>query len=259
MNFRQRILNREKVCGNMMRMVRNPGVCYLAKNSGVDFILYDCEHAEYDIQTLHDLFLMGRALSLPSLARVPFANKETISRTLDQGCDGLMVPMVSSAQMAKDFVQYARYKPQGIRGMATGVAFSHYQMPKDMGALMAEQNEQVLTIAQIETEQGVDAAEEIAAVEGLDMLLIGPSDLSIALGVPGDSFHPKMQEAIAHVIQACKKHGKALGMHAPQKVLNAYYEDLTMISTQSEIDFLRAGFENVKAMFEQMKHAHENR
>lgn len=145
------------------------------------------------------------------MARVPFANKETISRTLDQGCDGLMVPMVNNAQMAHEFVQYARYKPQGIRGMATGVAFSGYQMPQDMDALMQEENERVLTIAQIETVQGVENAEEIAAVEGLDMLLIGPSDLSIALGVPGDSFHPKMQEAIAHVIQACKRQNKALG------------------------------------------------
>lgn len=196
MNFRQRILQKEKVCGNMMRMVRNPGVCYLAKSSGVDFILYDCEHAEYDIQTLHDLFLMGRALSLPSLARVPFANKETISRTLDQGCDGLMVPMVNNAQMAHEFVQYARYKPQGIRGMATGVAFSGYQMPQDMDALMQEENERVLTIAQIETVQGVENAEEIAAVEGLDMLLIGPSDLSIALGVPGIRFTPKCKRPL---------------------------------------------------------------
>jgi 2-keto-3-deoxy-L-rhamnonate aldolase RhmA len=251
MMLKERLRAGKKIYGTMIRVLRNPAVCYIAKNSGLDFVMYDCEHSNYTMETLHDLFITGNALGLSSFLRVPNLEKQYISRALDQGAEGVMVPMLSTAEMARDLVTYSKYQPLGNRGFASGIAYTDYISGGGHVDIMQSNNEKIISIAQIETKAAIDNADAIAATDGVDVLLVGPNDLSLALGIPGDLMNPIELEAIAHVAAACKKHGKAFGLHAGAPLLKMFYDDLTFVMMQSEIDFLGAGFKSVKGAFQQ--------
>ena len=113
-------------------------------------------------------------------------------------------------------------------------------------------NDKTVSIAQIETKLAVDNADAIAAVEGIDVLLIGPNDLSISLGVPGDLMNPIEIEAISHVAAMCKKNGKGFGIHAGPKMLQRFAEELTFVMCSCDTDVLTAGFEGIKKTCEEL-------
>ena len=250
MVLKDKLKSGKKIYGTMIRVVRNPAICYIAKNSGLDFIMYDCEHSNYSMETLHDLFITGNALELSSFLRVPNLEKQYISRALDQGAVGVMVPMTSTPEMAQELVHYSKFQPVGNRGFSSGIAYVNYGPGSGHVNTMKENNDKVISIAQIETKLAVDNAQAIAATEGIDVLLVGPNDLSLALGIPGDLMNPIELEAIAHVAAACKKQGKAFGIHATAPMLKKFYDDLDVVMMQSDIDFLGAGFRSVKATFD---------
>ncbi|MDF2522803.1 MAG: hypothetical protein K0R31_444, partial [Clostridiales bacterium] len=111
---------------------------------------------------------------------------------------------------------------------------------------MEESNKTVISIAQIETKLSVENADAIAAIPGIDVLLIGPNDLSISLGVPGDLFNPIELDAIAHVAAACKRNNKSFGLHAGAKLLEKFIKDIDVVMCQGDTDILTAGFTNIK-------------
>jgi len=246
MLLKEKLMSGQKIYGTMLRVVQNPAICYIAKNSGLDFVMFDCEHASYDMQTLHQLFITGNALGLDGFLRVPELSKDYISRSLDQGAHGVMVPMLETPEMAKQFVKYAKYQPVGGRGFAGGIAHMNYAAGGKHAEIMELANNKVIAIAQIETKTAVEQAEAIAATPGIDALLIGPNDLSLSLGIPGDLFNPIELEAITHVAAACQKHNKAFGLHAGPKLLEKFIDHLTLVMMQSDIDVLTAGFTHIK-------------
>ena len=246
MSLKQKLMAGEKIYGTMVRILRNPAFCFIAKNSGLDFVMYDCEHAGYNMETLHDLFITGNALGLGGFLRVPTLSKDYISRALDQGATGVMVPMLETPEMAKDLVKYSKYQPLGDRGYATTIAHVNYQSGGKHVEVMEEANNKIISIAQIETKLSVDNADKIAATPGIDALLIGPNDLSLSLGIPGDLTNPIELEAIEHVIAACKKHKKAFGLHGPAKLVEKYINDITLVMFQSDTDVLLSGLAKLK-------------
>ena len=250
MTLKKKLRAGGKIYGTMIRVLRNPAVCYLAKNSGLDFVMYDCEHSDYSMETLHDLFLMGNALGLPGMIRAQNLEKQYVSRTLDQGAAGVMVPMINTAKLAARLVECAKYAPQGDRGFATNIAHTGYAIPGKHSEVMRAANDAVLAIAQIETKAAVDNADAIAGSEGIDALLIGPNDLSLSLGIPGDLFNPAELDAIKHVAAACKRHGKAFGLHAGEKMLQMFRDELSIVMMQSDSEILAHGFSRIRAAFE---------
>lgn len=246
MPLKEKLMSGGKIYGTMLRVSRNPAICYIAKNSGLDFVMYDCEHADYTMETLHDLFITGNALGLEGYLRVPQLSKDYISRALDQGAHGVMVPMLETAEMARNLVKYSKYQPIGERGFASGVAHVNYVAGGNHSEVMERANNTVVSIAQIETKLAVDNADAIAATPGVDALLIGPNDLSLSLGIPGDLMNPIEIEAIAQVAAACKKHKKAFGLHGPAKLQEKFGADLTLVMLQTDIDVLSSGFAKIK-------------
>jgi 2-keto-3-deoxy-L-rhamnonate aldolase RhmA len=246
MLLKEKLLAGQKIYGTMLRVNQNPAVCYIAKNSGLDFVMYDCEHGNYSMESLHNLFIMGNALGLEGFLRVPNLSKDYISRALDQGAHGVMAPMLETPEMARNLVKYSKYQPLGDRGYASGIAHVNYVLGGKHSEVMEQANRTVITIAQIETKLSVDNAEAIAAVQGIDALLIGPNDLSLSLGVPGDLFNPIELEAITHVAAACKKNQKAFGIHSGAKLIEKFIDAMTLVMMQTDIDVLTAGFANIK-------------
>ncbi len=248
MSLKEKLLAGEKIYGTMLRVSRNPAVTYIAKNSGLDFVMYDCEHSNYTMETLHDLFITGNALGLESFLRVPALSREYISRALDQGATGVMVPMLETPEMAREHVKYSKYQPLGERGYASGIAHSGYKAGVHL-EVMRNANKAVISIAQIESAKTLENLDAIAATDGIDALLVGPNDLSISLGIPGDLNNKIEIEAIGEVAAACKRHNKAFGIHAGPAMLKRFCDDLTLVMMQTDIDFLSAGFAGVKNIF----------
>ena len=252
MMLKEKLLSGQKIYGTMLRVSRNPAICFIAKNSGLDFVMYDCEHSNYSMETLHDLFITGNALGLDGLIRVPNLSKDYISRSLDQGAHGIMVPMIDTAAMAESIVKYSKYQPLGGRGYTGDGAHVNYISGGKHIDVMEKANSTNLTIAQIETRLSVDNAEAIAATPGIDALLIGPNDLSLSLGIPGDLFNKIELDAIAHVAAACKKNNKAFGLHAGPKLLEMFINDLNIVMMYTDIDLINSAFNNMKQTFDNL-------
>lgn len=197
--------------GTMVFEFNTPGIARIAAQAGAEFVLYDMEHTGWSIETIRWLLASGGNAATVPLVRVPGTGYHLLSRPLDMGAMGLMVPMVESADQAREIVSYAKYAPMGNRGAAFGIAHDDYS-GGDPAAKMASANEEGLILAQIETRRGVEAAGEIAAVDGIDLLWVGQFDLTTSLGIPAQFDHTDYLAAIDRVITACKAHGKTAGM-----------------------------------------------
>lgn len=199
--------------GTMVFEFATPGIGRLAAQAGAEFVIYDMEHTGWSIETIRHLMATTRAADIVPMVRVPAAQYHLLARPLDVGAMGLMVPMVETVEQAEVIVRSAKYPPVGRRGAAFTVAHDDYT-GGDIVEKMASANDNVLLIAQIETAAGVAAVEDIAAVEGIDVLWIGHFDLSASLGVPGQFAHSDYLAAVARVRKACERHGKTLGIMA---------------------------------------------
>ncbi|MDX1943813.1 MAG: aldolase/citrate lyase family protein [Pirellulaceae bacterium] len=189
------------------------GIGRLAAGAGAEFAIFDMEHTGWSLETIRMLMATTRATEIIPLVRIPATEYHFVARVLDVGALGIMIPMCDSAAQARTLVQSAKYPPVGRRGAAFGVAHDDYA-GGDITLKMRSANDETLLIAQIETATGLENADEIAAVAGIDVLWIGHFDLSNSLGIPGQFDHPRFQEAVTRVLAACRKHGKAPGFLA---------------------------------------------
>jgi len=199
--------------GTMVFEFNTPGIGRIAAAAGAEFVIYDMEHTGWSIETIRGLMATTRAADTVPLVRVPATEYHLLSRPLDVGAMGLMVPMVESRGQAEAIVRSAKYPPLGRRGAAFGIAHDDY-LGGDVVAKMASANDEVLLLAQIETAAGVEQVEAIAAVEGIDVLWIGHFDLTASLGIPAQFGHPDFLAAVERVVAACARHGKAAGIMA---------------------------------------------
>ena len=245
MTLKEKLLSGQKIFGCMIRVVRNPAICLIAHHAGLDFIMFDCEHGNYTTETLHDVFIQANSVGLGGFLRVTSLSKDNISRPLDQGAIGVMLPMTETEEQAKGLVKWSKYSPIGERGFCSGVGMVGYKLGLTNVEVIEYGNSSVISIAQIETKMAIDNVDKIAAVNGIDALLVGPNDLSLSLGIPGDIMNPIEVDAIRCVAAACKKHGKAFGIHAGPKLLEKFIDDLTLVMMQGDTDVLSAGLKNI--------------
>lgn len=199
--------------GTFMFEFNTTGVGRLAAEAGAEYAIYDMEHTGWSIETIRMLIATTRCTAMIPIVRIPATEYDFIARVLDMGAMGIMVPMCESAAQAQRLVASAKYPPVGRRGAAFAVSHDDYA-GGDIVEKMRTANQETLLIAQIETEAGLRNVDEIAAVEGIDVLWIGHFDLSNSLGIPGQFDHPRFQEAVTQVLQACEKHGKVPGFLA---------------------------------------------
>lgn len=241
MKIKRKMLN-EKLYGVFVKILNNPAITILARESGLDFLFYDCEHGMYSYETLHNLILIGNAEGIPSFVRVPQLARGDVSRVLDCGAAAVMVPMIENAQQAKLLVEWSKYPPLGRRGYAGG-ANTDYRPSGNHKSNMKELNESVISIVQIETAAGVDNIEEILSVEGIDAAVLGPADLAISLGIPGEYNNPIELDSINKVAQACKKYEKGFGIIGKLDLIEKYKDSIDILVTKIDVDIIREGFE----------------
>ncbi|MGZ0170958.1 MAG: HpcH/HpaI aldolase family protein [Planctomycetales bacterium] len=197
--------------GTFMFEFHSAGVARVAAAAGAEFAIFDMEHTGWSVETIRMLCATTHGTNMLPLVRVPATEYHFIARALDMGAHGVMVPMVESVEQAEKIVNSAKYPPVGRRGSAFGIGHDDYT-GGDVVEKMDSSNEHQLLIAQIETADGLQNVEAIAAVDGIDVLWIGQSDLSASIGIPGQFDHPDFLAAMDQVVAACNAHGKIGGL-----------------------------------------------
>jgi 2-dehydro-3-deoxyglucarate aldolase/4-hydroxy-2-oxoheptanedioate aldolase len=240
-DLRTRILAGETLIGSFSDLA-SPLAVELLGRAGIDWVILDLEHGAATESELLALLYAAGTTPIAPLVRVQSAERLRIGRALDLGAAGIMLPQLQSIDEVRQAVAYLRYPPVGQRGVALRTRGA------DLGKLSHADlarvvHERIVGIVQIEAAQMVRDADEIAALEPVDVLFVGPADLSHALGVPGRFDDPTYLDAIKAVVAACERHGKAAGILLyDAAVLPAHLElGFRFIGLGSEGSYVSAG------------------
>ncbi len=230
--------------GHFLVEFATPGIGHMLKNAGCEFMLLDMEHSAFGYETVKQVLRYNEAAQLPTIVRAPSRDYHHIARACDAGAEGVMLPMVGSAAEARHILDSVKYVAEGRRGVALGIAHDRYRGGPTMEKL-ADANKRTTVFIQIETGEGVENADAIAALDGVDCLWIGHFDLSCSLGIPGRFEDPKFSQAVATVTAACKKHGKALGRLVPDVATGValYRDGFDFICYSGDVWVYQAGLE----------------
>ena len=208
--FAQRLRARELLVGTFVSL-GSPLVTNLLAVAGFDFLLLDLEHGAGDEGVLQSQMFAAEAEGAAAMVRAETFDRIRIGRVLDLGATAVMLPRVDNARQASEVATHLRYPPDGDRGVASANRARRFGLRGDP---FAAANGEIAGVVQIESAEAVAAVSEIAAVEGVDALFIGPSDLSHSLGVPGDLDAPVFRDAMDRVLAAAAEHGLAAGILA---------------------------------------------
>lgn len=196
--------------GTFVAEFATPGIGYILKNAGLDFVFLDMEHSGFDIATLRQALRYFEAADLPCIVRPAGKDYYDMARALDIGAEGLVLPMVSSAAEAAAIVRQCKYAPDGERGVALGMLHDRYVQGPVLQKL-GEANRETVIFPLIETAGGIAEVEAIAKTPGVDGLWLGHFDLSCGLGIPGEFDHPKFLDAVERTCAAGKAAGIPVG------------------------------------------------
>jgi 4-hydroxy-2-oxoheptanedioate aldolase len=248
-------LDRNEVVASMtIRLVRGVEIARMAKTAGFDMIYIDLEHSTLTLDATSQICQAALSAGVAPMVRVPANSPEYIQRVLDGGALGIIAPGVCSADEARAVVRAAKFAPLGERGAGGVLPHLEYRSFPTAEANAAI-NDATMVIVQFESAEAVEKAEEIAAVEGVNMVLIGVNDLLADMGLAGQLEHPKVRDAYARTIAACRKHGKHVGVGGlstrPKLAAEFIAMGARMLSTGTDIQFLLA------AMTEKAKQVHE--
>ncbi|WP_217363026.1 HpcH/HpaI aldolase/citrate lyase family protein [Roseicella sp. DB1501] len=209
-SLKQMVRSGELAAGTFLVEFVTPGIGHILAGAGCDFAFLDMEHSGFSEETVKAGLRFLEAGGIPTLVRIPSREAHDVARIADIGAEGVMLPLVGSLEVARAAVAALKYPPLGRRGVALRIAHDNYRAAPPAEAL-ATANERTVLILMIETAEGVEQAEAIAALEGVDALWVGHFDLSASLGIPGEFEHPRFREATQRICAAAKKHGKGLG------------------------------------------------
>ena len=224
----------------------SPGIPYVIKNSGCEFVIYDMEHGGLTFDKFKELSLISKAIGLSPMIRIPEISYNYIARSLDLGANGIMIPMVNDQKEALDIIKYTKYPPLGRRGAGFGFAHNEYKKENPID-IMEYANKTLINIIQIENENGLDNVEEIAKIDNVDCLWVGHFDLSNFLGVPGQFSSKLYLDAINKIVKTGKKFEKSLGIMVSTRQEMDFYADLgfNIIAVGTEMDLLTDKISNL--------------
>jgi 2-dehydro-3-deoxyglucarate aldolase/4-hydroxy-2-oxoheptanedioate aldolase len=230
--------------GTLMWEVQGRGVVHTLAQAGMDFVMICTEHSAYNLETVVNLVAHAHAAGITPIVRIPDLQYQYVTRMLDTGCQSLIVPHVRTGEEVRRFIQYAKYHPEGRRGMAIYQGASTAYEDVAAAAAIAHANANTLLAVLIETREAAENIDDIL-IPGIDLALVGHQDLAQSLGVPGEYTHPKVREAEARVRAVSKTRGIATAgaLNRPENakaIIDAgaqfllYGTDLVMIRREAE-------------------------
>jgi 2-keto-3-deoxy-L-rhamnonate aldolase RhmA len=207
---------------------RSPEIPRLLAAAGFKWAFIDTEHGNFDLETIQDICRVSNLVDFAPIVRVADLQYSLVARALDCGAQGVMFPRVESPELLAKAVSWTKFPPVGIRGYGLGAWQVDYESLK-FAQIIEHVNANTMVVLQIETRRALEMCDELLAVGNIDAVMIGPADLSISLGVPGDFQHPKMIEAMEAVRDSCKRHGVAPGTQTRNPALARFWKERGMI------------------------------
>ena len=214
------------VSGPIVNEARGVGTVKMMALAGHDFLFLDMEHAMFDWETMLTLVQTALLSDICPLVRVTDLSYPLVARALDSGAQGVIIPRVDTAEQVEQAVSFAKYPPLGRRGAGGDARYGYDRRP--VRAAVDEANAEGMVVVQVESREGVVNIDAIAGVPGLDVVCVGPQDLSISLGVHGDFEHPTFVEALRQVVVACSSRGVAVGMVEREAAALRRWHDMGM-------------------------------
>jgi 2-dehydro-3-deoxyglucarate aldolase/4-hydroxy-2-oxoheptanedioate aldolase len=208
-SLRQRIKSGETVYGQLLLELFTPGVPQILKNCGLDFVLFDMEHGRCELALIAEMIVYAKSAGITPLVRVPDIEFRPLSRVLDLGASGVMVPRVETAQQTQHIVSQLKYAPAGGRGVALGVAHDNYRAAGP--TYFESANQDTIVIALLETTKAFENLDAILSTPGLDVAWMGHYDLTVSMGIPAQFENPRFLEMMDRLLSGCSRHGVAPG------------------------------------------------
>jgi 2-keto-3-deoxy-L-rhamnonate aldolase RhmA len=225
--------------GCALSQIRSAEVATILGKAGFDWSFLDGEHGTAGVESLNEWCKSAVIAGLCPIVRVADIQYDLIARSLDCGAMGILLPRIESREVLERAISWVKFPPVGVRGFGMGPSHIEWERAS-IPAIIAHMNENTMVVLQIETQTAVDKREELISTPGIDAVMVGPADLSVSLGVPGEFEHPKMIETIEKVRDTCVKLGIAPGIHCRTAALAKMWKEKGMkfLSTGSEAAFL---------------------
>lgn len=221
--FRERLAEAERPLAGLWACTASPVVTEILAGSGMDWMLIDMEHSPNGLSSTLAQLQVAAAYPVTPVVRVPIGDVVTIKQVLDLGAQNLLVPMVSTPDDARAAASAVRYPPRGTRGV--GAALARSARWNRVDGYLRDADAHTSLFVQIETVEGVARAAEIAAVDGVDGVFVGPSDLAASMGLLGEQTHPDVLAAVSETMRAVQASGKPVGVNAFDPVIARGYAD----------------------------------
>ncbi|KIC62260.1 HpcH/HpaI aldolase family protein [Pseudarthrobacter phenanthrenivorans] len=249
---KEKLAKGETVYSMTVRLVRTVDIASIAHTAGFDSVYIDMEHSSFSLEAAGQICMACNHLGVTPLVRVPGLDPAFIARVMDSGAMGIIVPDVESAEQARALVRAVKHAPLGERSLAGAAPQLNYRTYPPAQVVQAL-DQASMVVAMIESQTGLDAVEEIAAVDGLDMILVGANDLSVVLGIAGQMDHPKVHDAYLRVIKACQANGVSIGIGGlggwPDLIRQYIELGAGYVSTGNDITFLSAAAAQKRQQF----------
>ena len=207
--LKERLADKKYIVGPFLKLP-SPAVVEIMGIAGFDYVIIDCEHGPLNILAAEDMVRAAHLAGISAVIRVGENNAGMISRALDIGADAVQVPQICSKKDAEDLLQAAKYFPAGERGVCRYVRAAKYSAV-EKNEYFKKANQESMVIIHIEGQEGINNLDEIISVDGIDIVFIGPYDLSQSLGLPGQVNHPLVEEKMRAVVEKARKNGKYVG------------------------------------------------
>ena len=236
---KEKLKRGETVYGCALQHFRSIEVGRIFAAAGFDFLFIDCEHTGFDLETVQDAIAAAAPTGITPIVRPAELLYSLIARIMDVGAQGIILPRVDEPKLLEEAVSWMRFPPLGKRGFGMMPPVLDYK-PHTMAEIVEQANANTLIITQFETQAALDRADELLSIPGIDVAMVGPADLSIALGVPGQFEHPMLVNALTRLMEVCERRGVAAGIHFRDARLSKPWAQRGMrfVSVGSELTLL---------------------
>jgi len=208
---RERLAKGETVFGCGLQVYRSAEIPRAFAAAGFDYVFIDMEHSAYDLETVQDMITASNQAGITPIVRVAELLYSLVARLLDSGAQGIILPRVEDPKLLAEAMSWMRFPPVGKRGYGVNPTMVNYE-GRSFAEIIEHQNRNTVSVVQFETRVAMERADELLSIPGVDIAMVGPADLSISLGVPGDFDNPVMVSTISALIEKCNRHGVVPGI-----------------------------------------------
>lgn len=246
-SLRERILNKEVVVG-MFYKLNSQAIAEMIGNAGFDFIIVDTEHSNYSSYDVEGVIRAAECVGMSSVIRIREAIPEDVLHALDSGADGVQIPSITSTESAFDVCKSSKYYPEGNRGLSTNQRAAMYSSWNKEVGYIDYSNKNSLVVVHVENIEMAERVDELLEIPQLDVIFVGPSDLSQSMGKPGQMNDPEVIAVIEDVFKKVLKKGKAVGIYCGTPAAIKKYVGLgaTYIAYGSDVTIIADGLKELK-------------